>query len=619
MKPTNKHKIATEKGFTVHVKPSESRNIGLDEAQQPNIVANAVTVGDGIGSAIIKAGDFFLMLGQKAWSALRSLEIDIVKGVHRMMAKIGGFVYHAWLDCTAAVLHAFEWVFEKIKVGLKDLRDFLGFLFDWGDIVRTHTVLTTFTRQFMYESVKKVDDLKQSILTMADDLDTKVKGLLDMAQDKTTIGQHTSSERSVAINREAEDPQNHWASQHMCSNLHNTTMEELKETIADKGILLGLLDQLSAFVENEESTIQDMAKSIQDQIFNKIGDMTPLELVKTCLGIVADLAIKTAKNVVVLVFNIVELILLEVIEYLEKPITIPILSPLYRRIAGAELSILDMTCLVTAIPATLLFKLATKRSPFPDTPAMQQVTQAKSQEELLAALKTLPSINPPAPSPRAVALATTAPNGRPTASHAAVYVTSVSLNGLAIAGIVLRFAAGTANIVNQVLNGFKYTNKYKEDSERFAPDKIRYIAPVLSAISATPTFAGMSAAWGASITAITLGPVLMSFCRNVMDCSKAIRANSNWPKSSAILGCLSQTLWAAGIITQLSLTHDKKSQILNGSAGLSNRVGNIVVFVGMLPSLKPPVDLALVAGGSVLGCVGTALQYSEAVMLIKGQ
>jgi len=50
-------------------------------------------------------------------------------------------IYKVVVDCISAVVRAVEFVFHKIKVFSEDLIKWLGFIFEWQDILRTHQVV----------------------------------------------------------------------------------------------------------------------------------------------------------------------------------------------------------------------------------------------------------------------------------------------------------------------------------------------------------------------------------------------------------------------------------------------------------------------------------------------
>lgn len=92
-----------------------------------------------------------------------------------------------------------------------------------------------------------------------------------------------------------------------------------------------------------------------------ITQYRPLEIVKRLVVIVGDLVLEMAKNTVVKTLAVVKNLTNAVIEELNKPISIPIISPLYKSIAGDELSI--MSCvLLQQLPRLLLQSYHWKQS-----------------------------------------------------------------------------------------------------------------------------------------------------------------------------------------------------------------------------------------------------------------
>lgn len=59
---------------------------------------------------------------------------DTVTGVLHFVAQVGENVYHAVLDTIHAVVGTVQWVFDKVKTGLKKLISFVEMLFHWDDI-----------------------------------------------------------------------------------------------------------------------------------------------------------------------------------------------------------------------------------------------------------------------------------------------------------------------------------------------------------------------------------------------------------------------------------------------------------------------------------------------------
>ncbi|OJJ39987.1 hypothetical protein ASPWEDRAFT_166074 [Aspergillus wentii DTO 134E9] len=70
------------------------------------------------------------------------------------------------------------------------------------------------------------------------------------------------------------------------------------------------------------------------------------------------------------------------VKMLDGPIDITIRSTVYKKVAGAEMSVLDLVCLVAAILANVIFKMATNRELFPDNANMNALITAKDFETL---------------------------------------------------------------------------------------------------------------------------------------------------------------------------------------------------------------------------------------------
>src|SRR5262249_39226854 len=88
------------------------------------------------GDIAVAAGDLFRWLGQAA-TDVAGFVVHEAEGLYHFVVTIAGQAYRALLDCYDAVVHAVEFVLSKIEVFFEDLVKWLGFIFQWADIVRT--------------------------------------------------------------------------------------------------------------------------------------------------------------------------------------------------------------------------------------------------------------------------------------------------------------------------------------------------------------------------------------------------------------------------------------------------------------------------------------------------
>jgi len=82
------------------------------------------------------------------------------------------------------------------------------------------------------------------------------------------------------------------------------------------------------------------------------------------VGLLAGFVLKSAQNMMDLAIDIMKTVAEAMISALNQPIRIPILSKFYKDLVGEELSIMDLCCLVAAIPSTVIFKAITNKAPF---------------------------------------------------------------------------------------------------------------------------------------------------------------------------------------------------------------------------------------------------------------
>ena len=328
----------------------------------------------GIGEVTIKLsiGDFFRTIGSAVWERIKTVTIKVINGIVNVVTKIGDAIYHAVLDCVSAVSNAVEWVFNKVKVFVKDMIRWVGFVFNWNDIVRTHKVLKNVLFKYAKHSVSQISNLETAVSDGLDDIDDKLRqwsGLPDRGGKLGDRAESGKDEKAGYIN-----PQAGWVGDQASANLSSADIEAQKKP-APEG-WWAVLDELKGFVENEGDTVSQTIEDIRTKIIEPYSSLTAVEVVQRLVGVVGSLVVQSAKHIVVLVLRIIRILADKVLDGLDEPIKIPVISALYRKIAGEELSILDLVCLIAAAPATIIYKAITNQTPFPDNQSTQALIEA---------------------------------------------------------------------------------------------------------------------------------------------------------------------------------------------------------------------------------------------------
>ncbi|QDS68840.1 hypothetical protein FKW77_007134 [Venturia effusa] len=321
----------------------------------------------------VSVGDLFRSMLNTAWDGIKSFAIEVFNSIHRFVVQIGDKIYKAILDCVSAVSHAIEWVFNKIGVLIEDLKKWLGFIFNWKDIVRTHKVIKNVVTTYASHSISKIDVLQKDIGGVFDNLEDKLNAWAGLPAQNRTMGQLKESSKSKTS--AVDDPQTNYIHDKAQSHLDDANVvSKIAEAAGEK--LGALKEKFAEFVGLEKDAIFKVIDEIKTQIIEPFSTLTLTDILKKLAAIIGKLALETAKNVVHLTLELVKEVSTAVIDTLNAKIEIPILSSLYKKIADEDLSILDLICLAAAVPSTLLYKAITAENPFPDNDSTKALISA---------------------------------------------------------------------------------------------------------------------------------------------------------------------------------------------------------------------------------------------------
>ena len=113
-----------------------------------------------------------------------------------------------------------------------------------------------------------------------------------------------------------------------------------------------------------EQAVKSVADSFKDP---KTLLSTALSALMTAFQDLADDFVKFAQDIAPYILNLIAALLEQVVSWLTEPISIPFVSALYHSLTGDQLSVLDLTCLLAAVPATILLDVITGSPTVPDT------------------------------------------------------------------------------------------------------------------------------------------------------------------------------------------------------------------------------------------------------------
>jgi hypothetical protein len=401
------------------------RALRLTMATTPSAFA-AESFGDGF---LTDVGDLFSWL-ESGVEAVVSIVEDAAEGVWHFVAKIADAVYYGVLDGVEKIVAAALWVYNAIKVIIEDIILFLEFLFGWQDILITHRVFKNILTLFAQAMVDGLGTVKTDLTMIFAELQTEIDKWADIPNFSNTPSSTSAANPPPAGQNSAPA---HLGIHHFQNNVANgsTAYSPLKPAEA---IFQDLINLLAA----EGSTILAAFDAIKKDIIDDFSQLTVTEIIKRLLAILADTVLQTVENVLVAFVDVLIQLTIGVTDLLTATIDIPVLSWLYHFLTGDDLSVLDLLCLIAAIPATLIFKLGSGSAPFPKGDEFTQgLLAASSFAEIKAQFLATPE-PAPAASRRAVALEA----ADPALDQTKLKVFGITSGILALVGSVVLIVAG---------------------------------------------------------------------------------------------------------------------------------------------------------------------------------
>lgn len=320
-------------------------------------VVPASLLAAGFGDSIlVDLGDLFSWLESGIESAIDFIE-DAAEGVWYLVATIAGKVFHGVLDCVEKIVAAITWVYNAIKVAIEDVIAFLQFLFGWQDILTTHRVLKNlFLRLAQYE-IGQIESIKSDIGALFEQMIQQIDSWADLPDFDQTASSTSAANPPLAGQNSA--PSN-LGIHHFQGNCASSSSD-----LPDFGVVEDIFKDLVEMMESEEATIIAAVEEIKTQIIDQFETLSVTEIIKRFLAIVADTILKSTEKVIVVLLDLVAQLMTGMIDVLQAELDIPVLSWLYNRLTGEDLSFLDLICLIAAIPVTLIYKATAGKAPFP--------------------------------------------------------------------------------------------------------------------------------------------------------------------------------------------------------------------------------------------------------------
>ncbi|KDQ56881.1 hypothetical protein JAAARDRAFT_179577 [Jaapia argillacea MUCL 33604] len=327
--------------------------------------------------------DFFWWLVDKA-EDVATWFLQIVDDVLQFVVEWAGKVYNFVCDTVAAIGKAFTWVFAKIKVDLGKLIDFLGFLFEWDDILQFSDSIVTYVNVSFKYGESQIDAFEEKAKTFIDNLRHSLKGKVEPD--------------SVSVNTTTQDPKatldqdnlkhgvgfNWPAYQLNHGGFQKDAPMEVEEP-GDKDVVQQIWDDFKAEINVITKMVNDIANLVCVMFKSNTNSAV---LFSAFTDEMIDALCDSFKNILDIVLKSIVLAMQKINDLGNYAIEIPVFTALWKVITkGRDFTAFNFVALIMAIPATLIYKLVKGR-------ALPVLKDRLTQDDLGKFLSGDPSLDP---------------------------------------------------------------------------------------------------------------------------------------------------------------------------------------------------------------------------------
>lgn len=406
--------LRTGSGPTFHV-------LTEDEAK-PHFAVRATLLGGFFGDVwgdVVHAVKHF-------WDDVTSVVATVTEDGINFAINLGEQVAHFVVKTARQAAAAAELVFTVIKKAALAVYDaiqlvlaWLKLLFEWEDILKTHKALRSCFNQFLTMITGSLDKVQGLISSQFDNFSAQISQSFDsIANDPSfanSFHQYVQSIQSqtqpVAQSGLDGGIYNTPYQQHS-ARIHYVYQHAKSHFAGSSNLSLPRLEDISnltASVQknwNADGGFQARAQAVHNQITtNGISGFFDL-VIKDFLLAIKDVVLfllQGAKEIILVMLDLLEDAIEGLQSSLNASLDIPVISFIYKLLTGDDLSILDLLCLIFAVPVTILYKAMFGSAPISDD-SLNQLNnlpwpwlkaEARTSED--GKFPALPSVSLPSP------------------------------------------------------------------------------------------------------------------------------------------------------------------------------------------------------------------------------
>ncbi|KAK3808997.1 MAG: hypothetical protein J3R72DRAFT_481024 [Linnemannia gamsii] len=299
--------------------------------------------------------------------------VNAVEGAAHWVITTAKGVFKFVLDSITHVLKAAGWVLQQVVKGVEKIIQWVGFLFQWDDILATHNDFVQVVNDVLGCAPAAFEVLEENVEAWFGHLKQSIQSLDSKSKHMTQRYDATSAAALGAdtgpINKATHSPGANWSFYQVEHGGVGNSLTAIDKSATDaintaqNDPFADIWKEIMAALKDMETDLskfwKDLTKNFSSSKSFSLAD------VFTDTGIdIAVTLVDFMQHIVVGFLKVTDLIVSTLKTTINTPLNIPLLSPLYKKMTnGKELTLLDAISLLIAIPTTVMYKLIHGHSP----------------------------------------------------------------------------------------------------------------------------------------------------------------------------------------------------------------------------------------------------------------
>lgn len=357
---------------------------------------------EGLSTSISELGDLVTALSNGIAKVTKAL----ITAVNNKVSVTITFVIDGINYIIESAITFVEEVFDLVEVALANVEvtfektfEWLGFVFDWDDILRTHSIIAYTIEEFLTFLPMASSRMKK----LMDDGITNLVQQIDPAFNELVEKLGNSNIGNSFRNNRKESPVFSYAisnNQILDAIMSGSTIAQLRIPVAN-------LKEMSGPIDDLLNKIQDLTNSIVDnneflhakEIFQNLGDNLDQILSGITAGLlriiqgITKFMLQGVQTVVDCLIDSLSMLTEVLLRLLKAACNVPFVSSFYKWLTKEDLSPLSLIALIAAIPTTVLYKSIYKTAPFSDQASVDLFKSSYTRQALLTSFGLEPSLD----------------------------------------------------------------------------------------------------------------------------------------------------------------------------------------------------------------------------------